>query len=98
LISYRVKYRLILTKCDLVLRNVLAQRCQWVVNEIADMKLRYHTQEPIMLSAKLGPGLDVLRRDILHIVQANHLLPKPGSSSESTDKKQTKKSSKKHKS
>jgi hypothetical protein len=41
------------------------------------MGLRYAIAEPIMVSSKMGPGIDVLRRDILHAVHANHLLPKP---------------------
>ncbi|RKP10369.1 P-loop containing nucleoside triphosphate hydrolase protein [Thamnocephalis sphaerospora] len=82
-----VKYRIILTKCDLVLREVLAKRCQLVVNELAEMQLRFCVQEPLMLSAKLGPGVDALRRDILHIVRANHLLPKPASQAEKKPEK-----------
>ncbi|KAI8055414.1 P-loop containing nucleoside triphosphate hydrolase protein [Syncephalis plumigaleata] len=74
---YKVKYKVVLTKCDLVLRHILARRCQLVVNELSSMGLHYAITEPIMVSSKMGPGIDVLRRDILHAVHANHLLPKP---------------------
>ncbi|KAI9597987.1 P-loop containing nucleoside triphosphate hydrolase protein [Syncephalis fuscata] len=67
-------------KCDLVLRNILVRRCQAVMNELSDMSLRHVIAEPIMVSAKMGPGVDVLRRDILHALHSNHLLPKPGAS------------------
>ncbi|KAL1922565.1 uncharacterized protein VTP21DRAFT_10104 [Calcarisporiella thermophila] len=64
--SKRVKWEVILTKCDLVLPPDLARRHWLVSQEVSEY--RHALKRVMMVSAHTGAGIDKVRKDILHNV------------------------------
>jgi GTP-binding protein EngB required for normal cell division len=70
--SKRVKFQIVLTKCDLLVLPDLAKRITVVENDIK--QFRNAVQAVIAVSSKTSSGVNQLRKEMLFLT--NHLKPK----------------------
>ncbi|KAK9717051.1 hypothetical protein K7432_006461 [Basidiobolus ranarum] len=66
--SKNVKFQVVMTKCDLVPRQVLARRYCVVLKDLAEY--RHSIKNVLMASAHTKAGINNMRKSILHILGA----------------------------
>ncbi|ORX90634.1 ribosome biogenesis GTP-binding protein YsxC [Basidiobolus meristosporus CBS 931.73] len=87
--SKNVKFQVVMTKCDLVPRPVLARRYCVVLKDLAEY--RHSIKSILMASAHTKAGINNMRKSILHVIGAPiKLLPPSGKSKEPSKKKESK--------
>ncbi|CAO3698722.1 unnamed protein product [Rhizopus microsporus] len=70
--SKRVKFQIVLTKCDLVVLPDLARRIMVVEDDIKQM--RNAVKSVVVVSSKTSAGINQFRKEILFLM--NHLKPR----------------------